>query len=303
MFLVTGVTGRHGGTGAFVATSLLKQGHRVRALVRKVDPGVEALRGQGAEIVVADLVDRRTLGPALEGIETAYFTWPVAAGIVNAAAHFASAGRKAGLKRVVVMSMGAAHPESPSALGRAQWLAEELLEWAGFSCLHLRVAAYFFENLQLLHQAEIEGDGVLRSSYGDVPTNWMAGVDAARLAVAALLDPAAFGSQGTAVYPTGNQRHTMADLARILGAHLGRSLRHETISTEAWQQNLVGLARSGTRVNEDMAAHISALGAGRREMPVNDLFQKAVGRAPMSLADTLRENQDIRTSSSRTDVK
>jgi uncharacterized protein YbjT (DUF2867 family) len=61
--------------------------------------------------------------------------------VVDAAANFASAGRAAGLKRVVVMSMGASHPKSPSHLGRAQWLAEELLEWAGFSCLHLPIAA------------------------------------------------------------------------------------------------------------------------------------------------------------------
>lgn len=40
-----------------------------------------ALQSSGAEIVVGDLHDRRTLIPALEGVEVAYFTYPIAGGI------------------------------------------------------------------------------------------------------------------------------------------------------------------------------------------------------------------------------
>src|SRR4051812_13113264 len=120
VILVTGVTGGHGGTGAFVASALLQRGYRVRALVRGSPERAARLKQQGAEIVTGDLTDPRSLTAALAGVEAAYFTYPVASGIVEAAAGFASAGRKAGLKRAVVMSMGAAHPESPSPLGRAQ---------------------------------------------------------------------------------------------------------------------------------------------------------------------------------------
>ncbi|MFX9962082.1 NAD(P)H-binding protein, partial [Acinetobacter baumannii] len=93
--------------------------------------------GLGIDVVAGDLHDRHTLAAALADVETAYFAYPVAAGIVDAAANFAAAGRAAGLKRVVVMSMGVSRPDSPSHLGRAQYLAEEMLEWAGFGCLHL----------------------------------------------------------------------------------------------------------------------------------------------------------------------
>lgn len=122
--LVVGGTGRHGGTGAFVARRLIEVGLPVRALTRRRDDRALALQSSGAEIVVGDLHDRRTLIPALEGVEVAYFTYPVAGGIVDAAANLASAARATGLKRLVVMSMGPAHPDHASPLGRAQWLAE-----------------------------------------------------------------------------------------------------------------------------------------------------------------------------------
>jgi uncharacterized protein YbjT (DUF2867 family) len=120
--LVVGATGRHGGTGAFVARRLAELGQPIRAMTRRKDALVRQL--PGAEIVVADLHDRRAPIPALEGTDVAYFTYPIASGIVDAAANFASAARASGLKRLVVMSMGPAHPESTSPLGRAQWLAE-----------------------------------------------------------------------------------------------------------------------------------------------------------------------------------
>jgi uncharacterized protein YbjT (DUF2867 family) len=255
----------------------------VRALVRTLGPRTAALETEGVEIAVGDLNDRRSLLPALQGVETAYFAYPVAAGIVQAAANFASAGRAAGLRRLVVMSMGAAHPESPSHLGRAQWLAEELFETSGFSCLHLRVAAFFFENLGLLHGADIRGDGVLRNAFADVPFSWMAGEDAGKLAAAALLHPDRFGDQ-TAVYPTGGDCLSHADIADLLGKRLGRPLRHETISQQAWEARLLERMPQDARLNADMARHICSLAAVMKKPAVlNGLFEAVTGERPQSL--------------------
>ena len=284
---VVGGTGRHGGTGAFVARQLLQRGLPVRALARRQDDRVSALQSLCAEIAIGDLRDRRTLIPALEGIETAYFTYPVAGGIVEAAANFASAGRAIGLKRLVVMSMGPAYPESASPLGRAQWLAEELFETAGFSCIHLRVAALFFENLALLHRDDILGDGVIRNSFPDLPMNWIAGADAGKLAIAALLHPQKFGDK-VAVYSSGSEKFTHAEVAGIIGRHLRRSLRHETISAEAWQQRLIALSQHDDRISVDMARHISTVGATiRQALPLNDLFAAVTGERPMTLTEAL----------------
>src|SRR2546423_181897 len=115
--LITGATGRHGGTGSHLARRLREAGRSVRALVRRLDERTAPLQALGAEIVVGDLHDRASLVPALEGVGLAYFTYPVNGGIVQAAANFAAAARQVGgHPRVVVMSNGASHPESPSVL-------------------------------------------------------------------------------------------------------------------------------------------------------------------------------------------
>jgi uncharacterized protein YbjT (DUF2867 family) len=289
--LVVGATGRHGGTGATVARLLRERGVAVRALTRRADARVAPLRDMGAEIAIGDLHDRRTLKEALAGIAVAYFTYPIAAGVVDAAASFAAAGREAGLQRVVVMSMGAAHPEHPSALGRAQWLAEEVLAWAGFACINLRIAALFFENLALLHGADIAGDGVMRNAFADVAIPWIAGEDAGRLAAAALLYPERFGGKN-AVYPTGGHSYSHAEIAAIVGAHLGRRLRHETIARDAWRARVAALAPQDERISDDMAAHIAAVAASiRQALPLNDLLATATGTPPLSLQQMLESRR------------
>ncbi|MEV8615498.1 NmrA family NAD(P)-binding protein [Amycolatopsis sp. NPDC051373] len=50
--LVTGATGRHGGTGAHVVRRLLESGIPVRALVRRHDERAERVAALGAEVVV-----------------------------------------------------------------------------------------------------------------------------------------------------------------------------------------------------------------------------------------------------------
>lgn len=286
--LVIGATGRHGGTGAAVARELRSRGLPVRAFMRSVDERAAPLKALGAEIATGDLHDRGSLKTALDGVEVAYFAYPVAGGIVDAAANFASAGRAAGLKRVVVMSMAVSNPDSASHLGRAQWLAEELLEWAGFSCLHLRIAALFVENLELLHRADILEDGVIRNSFANVALSWITGDDAGKLAVAALLHPDRFGGK-TAVYPSGGDQYTHAEIASLLGRHLGRPLRHETIEKEVWRERLIALSARDNRINIDMAGHISVLGAAiRQSPPANDMFEAVTGEKPLSLEKAIK---------------
>ena len=40
-------------------------------------------------------------------------------------------------------------PTAPSPQGRAQWVAEQIFEWADFAGVHLRIGAFFMENVLL----------------------------------------------------------------------------------------------------------------------------------------------------------
>jgi uncharacterized protein YbjT (DUF2867 family) len=292
--LVLGATGRHGSTGAFVVRALRTAGLQVRALVRTIDSRTAPLEAAGAEVVIGNLLDRRSLLEPLKDIDTAYFTYPVADGIIDAAANFSSAARSTGLKRVVVMSMGASNPDSPSHLGRAQWLAEDLLEASGLSCLHLRIAALFFENIELLHRSDILHEGVIRNSFANTRVSWMAGEDAGKLAASALLHPERFSGK-SAIYPTGGERFSHAEIAEALEQHLGRAVRHETISAEAWRTRILALGSEDSRINAGMAGHISALGASiRQDFTLNDGFEIATHEKPISFAHFLSSGNFLR---------
>src|ERR1700733_2189023 len=127
--LVTGATGRQGGSGRAVAEYLLKSGRSVRALVRTLDKRADVLKTMGAAVVVGDFMNYEGLVTALDGISSAYFCYPVGSGIAEAAGLFAAAGRKQGLKTIVDLSLAASRPDSPSPQGRAQWVTEQVFEW------------------------------------------------------------------------------------------------------------------------------------------------------------------------------
>ena len=102
--LVIGATGRHGGTGARVVQRLQAAGRLVRALVRSDDDRAQRLRESGVQTLVGDLHDRRTLAPALDGAESVYVAYPVAAGVAIALANVAGDPRAGSSPHVVINS-------------------------------------------------------------------------------------------------------------------------------------------------------------------------------------------------------
>jgi uncharacterized protein YbjT (DUF2867 family) len=294
--LVTGATGRHGGNGAHLVQRLRQEGRTVRVLARTTSDRTEALAAAGAEVIFGDLRDRRSLVPALADVDLAYFTYPIDAGVITAAANYAAAVRESGRNpRTVVMSMGPAHPQHPSDRGRDQWLAEEILMWAGLEVLVLRVVAAFHENIAVLHAHTIRDDNAIRNDFGDNAVAWINGRDAAELAIAALLNPERF--TGPICYPPGFEDFTQAQIAEILTEELHRPIRFEPISRDAWRQEIVELAKAqpGGVINADMAGHISSVGyAIARNGPTlpadADTLRTLIGKEPISLRQYLRAN-------------
>jgi uncharacterized protein YbjT (DUF2867 family) len=296
--LVTGATGRHGSTGEHVARRLREEGKTVRILARTSSERTEALAALGAEVVVGDLHDRRTLVTALADVDQAYFAYPVDAGIVTAAANYTAAVREAGRAvRTVVMSMAPAHPLHPSDLGRAQWLAEEVMIWAGLDVLVLRIGATFHQNLVALHGDSIRRENLLRNSFGEESIGWINGSDAGELAVAALLRPDDF--DGPVCYPAGSELLNHHEVAEILTEELGRPITFEPVSPQSWRKDLVKLAEEypGGVVNTAMAGHIANVGAAvaARGAPPADGSELArlIDRTPLSLREFVRANRKV----------
>ncbi|GAA3098030.1 NmrA family NAD(P)-binding protein [Pseudonocardia yunnanensis] len=294
--LVTGATGRVGGTGRHVAAELLSRGLPVRAVVRRFDERSEELRGMGIEVVIGDFADYASILAALDGVEAAYFSYPVGAGIAEAAGFFAAAGRQQGLQRVVDLSLDAAFPDSPSPQGRAQWVAERIFEWAGFDGTHLRVAAFFMENLISLHGQQIRELGQIRNSFGDFEPSWIAASDVGAMGAALLADPGLVADRTTTVGAA--ERASHAAIAETVSKATGRSVHYQPIAPEEWRELIANTSAAG-QANLTAAAHLSAQSITLRQHSthlVTDDIQRLTGRPAITLKDFVERNrQDFMT--------
>jgi uncharacterized protein YbjT (DUF2867 family) len=298
IILVTGAGGQHGGTGAHLVRRLLTHGRRVRILVRRESATSREFAEAGVDVVHGDLQDRRTITPALQGVDQAYFTYPIAAGVLSAAANWSEAVRRTNHPiRTVVMSMAPAHPDHPSDRGRDQWLAEQVMQWAGLDVLVLKVMALFQENLEVAHASSIAHEGVIRNCFGSGEVPWMSGADAAELALAAVLRPEDFAGPVAQVSGTENISHP--DIARMLERQLGRPIRFEPVDQAAWTAELLRIAGTdrGPQVTIDMAHHIPAVAttvaqAGPMRSADPGQFERLTGREPIPLARYLADFAD-----------
>ena len=295
--LVIGATGRHGRTGSTVVDGLLSRNSAVRVLTRTDDDRAAELRRRGATTVVGDLHDRGSLLAAVDGVDAIYFTYPVAAGVIPAAANLASAILHSERRpHVVVMSMVASAHGSPSKLGQAQAVAEDVLSWAGLNPTVLRIAGLFQENVLLVHGDSIRRDGLIINSFGDGRAPWIGGRDSAELAVAELLKPAPPATVIT--YPPSVEALSHAEIADIISAETGRPIDYRAVSYQEWKALLEQQSdtESGP-VNKAMAQHISIIGAafaagkGPVVTPDPTALTAALGHQPATFADFVHEHR------------
>jgi uncharacterized protein YbjT (DUF2867 family) len=295
--LVIGATGRHGRTGATVVDGLLSRNSAVRVLTRVDDDRAADVRSRGATTVVGDLHDRGSLLAAIDGVDAVYFTYPVAAGVIPAAANLASAVLESGRRpHVVVMSMVASAHGSPSKLGQAQAVAEDVLDWAGLNPTVLRIAGLFQENVLLVHGDTIRRNGLIINSFGDGRAPWIGGRDSAELAVAELFKPAPTATAIT--YPPSVEALSHAEIADIISTETGRRVDYQAISYQEWKSTLEERADAEAGpVNKAMAQHISIIGAafaagkGPVVTPNPVALTAALGHPPATFTDFVREHR------------
>jgi uncharacterized protein YbjT (DUF2867 family) len=205
--------------------------------VRSLDERTERLQEFGAEVVVSDFADYSSLMAALESVKAAYFCHPVSTGIAEAAGLFAAAVRAQGLERIVDLSLGNASPDGASPQVRAQWVAEKIFDWAAFDGVHLRIAAFFMENVFLIDERDIREDGRIANAFGDTVVEWIAGADVGAMAAELFANPELVTDRVVTARAT--QRLTYAEIAAILTDVLGRQIRYEELTPQAWRDTLI----------------------------------------------------------------
>jgi len=293
--LVAGAAGgAQGSTGRTITELLIKQGARVRALVHKPDERSDRLRDLGAEVVHGDLLDPRSIHAAMEGIKRAYFTYPVAEGLLEATTIFAAAARDAETELIVNMSQLQSTSEVPSSRNLQHRLADQVFDWAQAGAVHLQ-APPFFENVRALIAKSVAEQDAILLPWGDGNAAYplVAANDVARVAVALL---SGTGLRLERAYDLVGETPTANEIASTLSTVLKRPIRYVEITDEQWSEALTG------RINSHALDHLSHLWrffrtAGSRggadTFHVSKAISALIGAAPQSLEQFFRINAGV----------
>jgi len=228
-FLITGATGA---TGGYTAHQLLEKGHTVRVLAHRLDERSEQLQRLGAEVVFGDFLDFDSVRAALNGVQRAYFCYPISPGLVQATAQFAQAAKEAGVEITVNMSQKSARSDAKSEAARQHWLSERVFDWSGVPAVHLR-PTFFAE--WLLNLAPMIRQGRMPAPFGSTGRHApVAAEDQARLIVGILQNP---GPHMGKTYPLfGPVELTHPEIAAIVGKVFGKEVKYEYVPIEKFAE-------------------------------------------------------------------
>lgn len=230
MILVTGAAGK---TGRAVIRALTTRGQSVRALVHRPEQ-VIAVRGLGAaDVQVGDMRQPGSMERAAEGMDAVYHICPNMSPDEVAIGRCAiEASRRAGVKRFVYHSV--LHPQVEAM--SHHWLklrVEEHLFESGLSFTILQPAAYM-QNVLAQWDAVAE-TGVYSVPYASNTRLSMVDLDdVADAAARVLMEPEHAGATYELAGPA---VHTQDEVAAILERCMGRPVRAQAVSLDAWAEN------------------------------------------------------------------
>jgi uncharacterized protein YbjT (DUF2867 family) len=294
--LVTGAAGGpQGSTGRQVVTLLLGQNIPVRAFVHKLDARSDDLRRQGAEVVEGDLLDPASVHAALDRVNRAFFTYPVADGLLEATSIFAEASRSAGLELVVNNSQYQGIPgdpdfrdlrNAPSFRNLQHRLADRIFDWAHVGAVHLQTPPYY-ENVRALVARSVAEQNTAFLPWGDgsavLP---LAGAeDVSRVAGALLANP---NLPSRSEFPLVSETLTVREIFETLGKAIGRPVHYVQITDKQWAEAVK------ERINPHALDHLSHLWQffrkGKERYQVTDTVRTLTGRDPQTLEEFFRTN-------------
>jgi uncharacterized protein YbjT (DUF2867 family) len=225
------LTGASGYVGGRLLSALEHDGHRVRCLARRPEM-LPTRADSGTQVVAGDVLDRKSLDAALEGIETAYYLVHSMGSTASfedadrqAARNFADAARAAGVRRIVYLGGLGDDRDALSPHLRSRQEVGQLLRGAGVPVLEFRASIVIgsgslsFEMIRsLVERLPI----MITPRWVNVPAQPIAIDDVLAYLVAALRLPVA----EYRVYEIGGaDQVTYADIMRVYARHRGTRVR------------------------------------------------------------------------------
>jgi len=273
------VTGATGNVGAELIARLVSRGIPVKAAVRSAR---SASTPTGAEVVEFDFGNPETLASALAGVDRVFLMRPPQLADAAAMSPFIQAMHTAGVEHVVFMSVQGAgtNPFVP------HHGIERLLKRSGLGWTFLR-PSFFMQNLTTTHGTDIRERDEIYVPAGKGRTNFIDAADVAEAAVVCLTAP---GHAGKAYEITGSEALTYEEIARIISAACGRTIRYSRPSARQFKARM----KASGHPDEFVAVMSSIYALARFGMAAGttDEFEQLVGRKPTTVAEWAASNAD-----------
>jgi len=275
----------------------MERGIPVRAMVHHLDTRSDELRQRGAEIVEGDLLNPASVQAAMRDVKRAYFTYPVADGLLEAVAIFADASRAAGLDLVLNNSQLQGAPDdpdfrdlrhAPSFRNLQHRLADRIFDWAQGQVVHLQAPPYY-ENVRALVSRSVAEQSTVFLPWGEDTTviPLVGAEDVSRVAATLLASP---GAPSQNVYPLVGETPTVNKITKSLAKVAGRPVRYVAITDEQWANAVK------ERINPHALNHLAHLwqyfrkGDGRFQ--ATDVIRVVTGRNPQTLEEFFMANAE-----------
>jgi NAD(P)H dehydrogenase (quinone) len=282
------VTGATGDTGRAAVREAIGLGLAVRAMVHSKDARSDALAKLGAEIVMGDLLEINTIRAAMEGVEAAYFVWPVQPGLIHATVNFVQAAKEAGVSTVINLSQRSANRDSTSNSCRDSFIAEQVFNWSGLPVIHLR-PTYFLEWLLYPWQLPYLKKGILRMPVGKGRHSPIAADDQGRAIAALLKSPSEH--IGMTIPISGPVEMDHEEMAAELSEALGRKIVFQDLPIAEYCASLEQM-----HVPAYIVQHLSGamLDYQNGHMSGSDNnVEKLTGRRSMTVGEFARTHADV----------
>ncbi len=282
------VTAATGNTGGATVEELLARGRHVRALAHREDARSKQLQELGAEVVFGDFLDLDAIRAAVQGVQRAYFCYPIRPGIIQATAYFAQAAKESGIDGVVNMSQICARADAKSHAMCDHWLAERVFDWSGLTVAHLR-PTLFAESLLVM--APMIRAGLLHGPFGTGKHAPITAEDQGRVIAGILEDPAPHAGK---IYPLfGPVEYTYRETAQVLSRVRGKSVEYKQVDFEEFKTTLQGV-KASTKGNEFLFQHLREVAIDHQNgvfAGTNDLVEKIGGRPPTTLEEFITKHR------------
>lgn len=277
------VFGSTGNSGREAVRVLAERAVPFQAFARDATSARERL-GAGVDVVVGDLADEQAVARALDDVDSAYLVSTNAPEQVELQGNVIRAAQLAGLAHVVKVSGLAPETDRSNTLGRWHLLTENELRHSGLGFTILR-PSLMIQNL-LMHSVEIAAASTISTPIGpDAPIAFVDARDVGAVGARMLVDDSLGG--GVHII-TGGVTTTLGEIADLVGATLGRTVRYVQITAEAFCAGMIG----GGGVPEWLATYVAALYDDCNDglaSPINPQMEALLGCPPRAIADFVGE--------------